>query len=282
MSQLVKRFWLWAYFELHIFDHRTCFPSIAPSALIEPAQDNQKDSSLYPDLAIVHSTFPGAPAAPSAANQGPKRLKPLKSEDLALKIGEEKDLKRRGSKTGLGGQQEPAVETPKPKRTAAKAKTDSKAGKGNPEAEEVESRKEKQQDKLDGKKEPEQVMPKKTDQGTKQKENKESQKTKNSSDPKQSKKDKEKEVETTPVAKPAAKAKAKPKAKARGKPTDEEEEPPGDIVDPNEVAEQSLNRADTQELLEKEKARKAYKARKERFYRSMASFGLRSFGKRCI
>ena len=59
-----------------------------------------------------------------------------------------------GSKTGLGGQQEPAVETPKPKRTAAKAKTDSKAGKGNPEAEEVESRKEKQQDKLDGKKDP--------------------------------------------------------------------------------------------------------------------------------
>ena len=255
--------------------------------MIEPAQDNQKDSSLYPDLAIVHSTFPGAPAAPSAANQGPKRLKPLKSVDLAVKIGEGKDLKRTDSKTGLGGQQEPAVETPKPKRSAAKAKPDSKAGKGNPEAEEVESRKEKNQDKLDGKKdphkEPEQVMPKKKDQGTKQKENKESEKTKNRSDPKQSKKGKEKEVETTPVeTKPAAKAKAKPKAKAKGKPADEEEEPPGDIVDPKEVAEQSLNRADTQELLEKEKARKAYKARKERFYRSMASFGLRSFGKRCI
>ena len=237
---------------LNIFFHRTCYPLNQPKII-------KQIYTLHPDLAIVHSTSPGAPTEAAASGtpeeqpKHPRRLKQLKSSEFS----------RSTSTADVGkADKDDKPDKPKPKRTAAKAK----AGKSEDASKEKQKGKqEKPNEKKDQQEETpeEQVVPKKNAR-------------------KERKEDKEKEKESEQNVKPSgaasAKAKAKTKAKAKGKPREEDQEPPGEIVDPKTVASQALNRADTQELQEKEKARLAYKARKERFYRSMVSFGLRSCG----
>ena len=85
---------------------------------------------------------------------------------------------------------------------------------------------------------------------------------------------------TTAKAKPKPSPKKKPAAapkKTSSKPKDDKEpqEDPGQKVDPFILLQQGLNRQDTQDIDKKERERKSYKARKERFYRSLSSFILR-------
>ena len=91
------------------------------------------------------------------------------------------------------------------------------------------------------------------------------------------------EVEPTPKAEPKAKARSRAKAKAKAEAT-----PPEDVEKetlpaetPTDAVQAALLRADTQDIeaaqetqANKDAARKKYKARKERFYRSMKSPGL--------
>ena len=66
----------------------------------------------------------------------------------------------------------------------------------------------------------------------------------------------------------------KPAPKKKAVKPDDSHEIPGDVHDEATIAAQAINRKDTQDLVDKQKVRKAYKARKQRFYNSFKSFVL--------